>query len=128
MRNHDIASLVLRLTLAILMLFHGIHKLYGGIGPVESLLSEHGLPGWLGYGVFLGEVVAPVMIILGYYARVGAVLLALSMLTAILLTDGFFPIRLTAYGAPTIELLLLYMMMAVTLFFFGPGRYSLNRQ
>jgi len=128
MINRDISALIQRLTLGGLMLFHGIHKLIHGLGHVGNLLAHHGLPAWLGYGVFLGEIVAPVLIILGYYARTGAVVLALSMLTAILLTDGFYPIKLTAYGAPTIELLLLYMLMAVSLFFSGPGRYALNRK
>jgi len=128
MINPNLSVLLLRLTLGILMLFHGIHKIIIGLGFVQKLLLDHGLPAWLGYGVYLGEVVAPLLIIAGFYARAGAAVLALSMLTAILLTDGFFPIRLTQYGAPTIELLLIYMMMAVALVFSGPGKYALNRR
>jgi len=126
-KNDDVARLLLRLGFGILMLFHGIHKLIDGIGPVKSMLAAHGLPSWFGYGVFVGELIAPLMIILGLYARAGAVIVAGTMLVAIALTTGFFPLTLTPTGAPMFELPLLYLLAASALFFTGPGKYSINR-
>ena len=126
-RNDDIAKLVLRLGFGIMMLFHGIHKLIDGIAPVEAMLRAHGLPGWFGYGVFLGEVIAPLMIIVGLYARAAALGVVFTMLTAIALTTGFFPLELGKTGAPTFELPLLYLLAAVILFLGGPGKYGVNR-
>ena len=126
-KNDDVARLLLRLGFGILMLFHGIHKLIDGIGPIKSMLAAHGLPGWFGYGVFVGEVVAPLMVILGLYARAGALIIAFNMLVAIALTTGFFPLTLTPTGAPMFELPLLYLLAAVVLFLTGPGKYGVNR-
>jgi len=126
-RNDDLARLLLRLSIGTLMLFHGVHKLLHGISPIQGMLQAHGLPGWLGYGVFVGEVIAPVMIILGFYARIGAALMAVNMVVAVALLGGLFPLQLTKTGGPLSEMALLYLFAALALFFSGPGRYSINR-
>ena len=126
-RNDDIARLVLRLGFGILLLFHGVHKLIHGAGFIQNMLQLHGLPGWFAYGVFIGEIVAPLMIVLGFYTRVAALVVAFNMLTAIALTTGFFPLKLTSTGAPMFELPLLYLLAAIILFLAGPGRYGINR-
>ncbi|WP_345990065.1 DoxX family protein [Sulfurimonas sp. HSL1-2] len=127
LRNDDLARLLLRLSVGILMLFHGVHKLLHGISHIQGMMQAHGLPGWLGYGVFVGEVVAPVMIILGFYARIGAALMAVNMMVAVALLGGLFPLQLTKTGGPVSEMALLYLFAALALFFSGPGRYSINR-
>ncbi|WP_345986415.1 DoxX family protein [Sulfurimonas sp. HSL-1656] len=126
-RNDDLARLLLRLSIGILMLFHGVHKLLHGISHIQGMLQAHGVPGWLGYGVFVGEVIAPVMIILGFYARIGAALMAVNMIVAVALLGGLFPLQLTKTGGPVSEMALLYLFAALALFFSGPGRYGINR-
>ncbi|MHC3994134.1 DoxX family protein [Thiomicrolovo sp. ZZH C-3] len=126
-RNDDLARLLLRLSIGTLMLFHGVHKLLHGIAPIQGMLHAHGLPGWFGYGVFVGEVIAPVMIILGFYARIGAALMAVNMMLAVALLGGLFPLQLTKTGGPVSEMALLYLFAALALFFSGPGKYSINR-
>jgi len=126
-RNDDLARLLLRIAVGSLMLFHGVHKLLHGIAPIQAMLQTHGLPGWFGYGVFIGEVIAPVLILLGYYARIGAALMAVNMLVALALVGGLYPLQLTATGAPGSETALLYLFAALALLFSGPGRYGINR-
>ncbi|MGW8187840.1 MAG: DoxX family protein [Desulfobacterales bacterium] len=123
----DIGKLLLRVSV-LLMLFHGLHKLMYGLAPIEGMLSSHGLPAWLAYGAYAGEIVAPVFIIMGFYARAASFVLALNMFVAILLIGGFFPLHLTKTGGPTIELALLYLLISVTIFLAGPGKYSVNRR
>ncbi len=41
--NNDIARLILRMTLGILMLFHGFYKVIHGIGGVEAMLHASSL-------------------------------------------------------------------------------------
>jgi putative oxidoreductase len=126
-RNDDIARLVLRLGFGFSLLLHGIHKLVYGIAPVQAMLHAHGLPGWFGYGVFIGEVIAPIMIIFAFYARGAALIVIFNMLTAIALTTGFSPMELTQTGALPFELPLLYLLAAAVLFLSGPGKYGVNR-
>jgi len=127
-RNDDIARLLLRLGFGILLMFHGMHKLISGIAPIQGMLQSHGLPAWFGYAVFIGEIIAPIFIILGFYSRIAALIMAFNMLVAISLTTGFFPVHLTKSGAPMFELPLLYFLAAVILFFAGPGKYAINRK
>ncbi|MGE0559869.1 MAG: DoxX family membrane protein, partial [Burkholderiales bacterium] len=56
--SDDIGKLVLRLTLGILMLLHGIAKLRFGVRGSEGMVVSHGLPAFFAYGVFDGEVIA----------------------------------------------------------------------
>lgn len=123
----DIAKLLLRLSV-LFMLFHGIHKLRYGIAHIEHLLSIHGLPVWMAWGVYAGEIIAPVLIAAGYYARIASLVLAFNMIMAIMLTGGFYPLSLTKNGGPTIELALFYLIIAVSIVLMGPGKYSINRK
>src|SRR5690606_18181180 len=71
----DLAKLLLRLVLGVLILFHGWAKLRHGIGGIEAMLAVRGLPSFLAWGVYLGEVVAPLLLILGVYTRLAAALI-----------------------------------------------------
>jgi len=65
LQSDDAGKLVLRLTLGILILLHGIAKLMdpGGLAGISGMLAAKGLPAFIAYGVYIGEVVAPAMII-----------------------------------------------------------------
>ncbi len=43
----DLGKLLLRLAVGGLMLFHGLHKLFGGVGFISGMLVEKGLPGFI---------------------------------------------------------------------------------
>ena len=55
MQNADLGKLILRLTLGLLLLLHGIAKLESGVGWISGSLQGYGLQGFLAYGVFIGE-------------------------------------------------------------------------
>lgn len=122
----DIGKLILRAYIGLAMLGHGIPKILGGIGGVEGLLANQGLPGLLAYGVYVGEVVAPIMLILGLYARIGGVLIVINMLFAIALahTDEIF--ALTERGAWALELQGFYLFGGLAVALIGAGRYALR--
>lgn len=125
LQNNDIAKLLLRVSLGVLILFHGIHKLIHGIDGVEAMVSDAGLPGFLGYGVYIGELIAPIFIILGLYARIASLVLGFNMLMAIYLAYGF-SFSLAKYGGVSFETPLLFFIMSILVFLFGSGRYSVN--
>lgn len=124
--NADLGKLIVRLTLGGLMLFHGIAKLFGGIGGIEGMLASYGIPGIFGYGVFIGELVAPIMVILGYYTRIGALLIVFNMLVAIALAHGGELMALGRSGGWALELQGFFLFIALALVFLGPGRYKLK--
>ena len=122
--NVDLAALLLRLTLGGFLLFHGWHKIHSGIGFILSMLSEQGVPSFIGYGIYLGEVVAPILIILGICCRLSAIMVIGTMFVAWLLVDIGNTFHLNDVGAWAIEDLVFYVMMAVVLLFLGSGKYS----
>src|SRR5690606_1629829 len=60
--QNDLGRLLLRVTLGVLVLLHGIAKLNGGLSGIVGMVDAQGLPGVLGYAVIIGEVVAPLML------------------------------------------------------------------
>jgi len=124
-QNPDIAKLLLRVSLGVLILFHGIHKVIYGIGGVKSMVVSAGLPEFLAYGVYVGELIAPIFIILGLYARVAATVLTFNMLSAIYLAYGF-SLTLSKVGGLSWETPLLYLIMSVLVILLGSGKYAVN--
>lgn len=126
--QHDIAKLLLRITLGVLILFHGLAKLNGGMGGIVHMVQAHGLPGALGYGVLLGEVIGPLMLIAGFHARVGAVLVFINMVVAILLVHMGQIGSFNDQGGWALELQAMYLVSALALALLGPGRFSVNER
>lgn len=124
--QQDLGKLILRIALGVLVLLHGIAKLTGGIGPIQGMVRAQGLPGELGYAVLIGEVLAPLMVIAGLHARIGAVLVAVNMLVAVYLVHMRELGQFTAQGGWALELQGMFMAAAVAIALLGPGRYSIN--
>ncbi len=122
----DLARLLLRLTLGFLLLFHGLSKLIHGVGPIEGLVTAHGLPAALAWGVFIGEIVAPIMLIIGYQTRVGATLVIINMIFAIVLAHSHELLALKSNGGWALELQALFLMNAVVILLIGPGRHRMH--
>ncbi len=127
--NESTGKLILRITLGLLVLLHGIHKLIGGIDWLDGMLAAAGLPAFFKYGVYIGEVVAPLLVVSGYYARIGAWLIAVNMLFALGLAHTSQLLAIDAQsGALAIEKQYMYLFSAIALALIGPGRYAINQK
>src|SRR6478672_2953278 len=124
----DMGKLVLRIALGVMILLHGFAKLRNGVDPIEGMLAAHGLPTALAYGALVGEVVAPLMVLMGLYARIGALLIAVNMLFAIGLAHMAQLSQLNEQGGWALELQGMFLATAVALALFGPGRYAVNQR
>lgn len=122
----DRGKLLLRALLAILLLFHGTSKLIGGIGFVTGMLDKVGIPHAVGYLVYVGEVVAPFLMLVGLFTRAAALVVAVNMIVALLLvhTSQFFTLNST--GGWALELQAMYLGAAIVVALLGAGRYSLG--
>jgi putative oxidoreductase len=126
--TEDIGKLVLRLTLGILILLHGLAKITGGVSGISGMLQGAGLPGPLAYGAYVGEVLAPLLVIIGFYARIGALTIVVHMLFAIGLAHMNDLFALGRGGGWAIELQAFFLLTAVAVALIGPGRYAVNRK
>jgi len=123
----DTGKLLLRLTIGLLFLLHGIGKLQGGTDFVIGLLGKQGLPGELGYLVLIGEVLAPLLLIVGLWTRVAALLVAANMVVAVWLVHMKELFMLSSStGAYALELQALFFFGAIALALLGAGRFSLG--
>jgi len=124
--TEDAGKLLLRALLAILLLFHGVSKLIGGIGFITGMLDKVGLPHAFGYLVFVGEVAAPLLMLVGLFTRAAAAVVVVNMIVALLLvhTSQFFTLNQT--GGWALELQGMYLGAAVAVALLGAGRYSIG--
>ena len=125
-KNTDAGVLLLRIVIGGILLFHGFSKLHD-ISFVKIQLTNNGLPTIWAYGTYLGELLAPILVILGYRSRVFSMLIAINCLTAIFLVhrSEAFVIDPTT-GAWAIENLALFIGGAITLCLTGGGKYALS--
>jgi len=122
----DAALLVLRLTLGILVLLHGLAKLPPPPAFIVQSLTTMGLPSVLAYGVYLGEIVGPILIIIGVWTRLGALLIVANMIVAVLMVHAGDLFSLTKQGGYQLELQAMYLFTAVALALTGAGRFSVG--
>lgn len=126
--NDDLAKLLLRVTIAVLMLFHGYAKVVSGVDGMMGMLEANGIPGFVAYGVYLGEVLAPLMLIFGIRVKMAAILIIGTMvfILAVPYADKVF--TLTKNGAWAIELHIFYIMTSISIFFLGARKYSFDKK
>lgn len=122
----DTGKLLFRLGFGVLFLLHGLHKVTNGIDGIQAMVVNANLPEFLAYGVYVGEVLAPLLIILGWHARIGAVLTAITMAFAIHLAHAHQLLDMTAHGGWQLELQGMFLLAGIAIALFGPGRFSLN--
>lgn len=125
--SENIAKLILRVMVGGMMLFHGIHKALNGIGFIKGMLKSQGLPEMLAYGVYAGEILAPIFLIIGWKSRVWAAVVAFNMITVLYLAHGGDLLSLGAHGAWAVELPMFYLLSAFAIVLLGSGKYAVMR-
>jgi putative oxidoreductase len=125
-RNIDVGLLIFRLTLGLLMLMHGVHKLIHGVDGIKGMLAGYGIPDFLAYGVHFGETLAALLMIIGWRTRLASIVFTGVMVVAFLMAhmNPFF--GLSKSGAWLHESIALFLFGGLGLFFSGGGKYALS--
>lgn len=124
--SQDTGKLLLRLALGLLILLHGISKIKGGPGFVVDVVTNAGWPPALAYLVYIGEVVAPILLIIGLFTRVAALIVAINMLFAFGLVHTSQLFLISKTGGWELELQGMYLVTAITVALLGAGRFSVG--
>ncbi|MGZ8259429.1 MAG: DoxX family protein [Caldimonas sp.] len=122
----DTALLILRLVLGITILLHGIAKLPPPPEAIMGMVAKAGLPSVLGWGVYIGEIVAPILLIVGVWTRLAAVVIAITMVVAVLLAHAGELVSIGPQGGYALELQAMFLFTAVALALSGAGRLSVG--
>lgn len=121
-KHSDLALLLLRVGVGIIFIISGWGKLTG-IEGVQGFFGNIGipLPGIMAWIVAIVEFFGGIMVLLGAYAKIPYLLLAIIMLVAI------FTVKLDqGFGASRLELMLLLASLA--LYLTGSGQYSVDHK
>jgi putative oxidoreductase len=122
----DVGRLILRLTVGALILLHGIGKLVGGIGFIVDTVGKAGLPAPFAYLVYIGELLAPILLIIGLWTRAAAIVVVIDIVVAVALVHLGQFFALNDGGGWSLELQGMYLFGALAVAFLGAGRYSLG--
>ncbi len=122
----DFGKLILRVTLGGLMLLHGIGKISSGAASIFGLMENTGLPPVLGYLVYVGEVLAPLLLIVGLWTRPAALIVAINMVVAVALVHSGQLFTLGKSGGWALELQGMYFFAAIAVALLGAGRLSVG--
>ncbi len=123
----NMGKLILRMMLGGMMLFHGIDKALHGISFIKGMLKVHNLPEVLVYGVYVGEILAPIFLIIGWQSRVWAGIIGINMAMAIYMTQMSSLLKLGSHGAWAVETPMFYLLSAMAIMFLGSGKYAVTR-
>lgn len=124
----DLGKLVLRVVVGGLMLPHGMAKFnQQAVEKLGGMLTANGLPEVLVYGVYVGEVLAPILMIIGYFTRPAAAIFALNMVVAVGLAHRADLVSFNPQsGGYALELQSLYLFGAVAIMLLGAGKFSIS--
>lgn len=117
----DFGVLLLRLGVGSMMLVHGIPKLMMLFsGNWAAFADPLGIGNFLSLLLCVGaEVGCSVLLFFGLFTRLAALLLIINMCVALFLVLG-----LSGWGGQ--ELAAIYLLIYLTLFYTGPGKFSLD--
>ncbi|GJG95491.1 DoxX family protein [Cupriavidus pauculus] len=124
--TQDLGKAILRIVLGALILVHGISKLMSGPGFVMQVVAQAGLPSFVAYGVYIGEIVAPILLIIGLWTRAAALVVAINMLFAFALVHAKQLGEMAPTGGWALELQGMYLAAALAVALFGAGRMSVG--
>lgn len=122
----DVGKLVVRVMLGGLILFHGVDKILHGIEWMQRPLAALHLPFFIAYGVYLGEVVAPMFVLVGAFTRIAAATICVNMIMALTLEAGRLLFTIQSTGGWGVELEAFFLLSAVAVAISGPGGLSLS--
>ena len=126
LKSNDLGIFIIRVTVGLLLLPHGISKLINGIDFLGDLLSKVSLPPVMRYGVFIGEIIAPILLVIGYRTRIAALFVAFNMFMTVYLAHRELAFTIKSSGSWAIELNALFFFGALALFFTGGGKYCVS--
>lgn len=124
-RLQPLALLVMRLALGVIMIAHGYQKVFRNLRPFVHMVGSMGLPQWLGYVAAFTELLAGLLILVGFFTRPAAFALCVDLAVAIWKVHW----RNGLMGSPDhpgFEFPLAVAALAFALIFYGAGAISID--
>jgi len=127
-KKNDLGLLMIRFVIAVPMLLYGVGKLLHGVDFIKVMLANVGIPSFVAYGVYAGEIIAPLLIIVGFRTRIAGLIFAMNCFTIILLSQTKNILCLNEHGGWALELLGIYLVVSMALYFTGAGKFAVSKK
>jgi putative oxidoreductase len=126
--SNNVGKLLLRVTVGGLLLMHGVDKIMHPeyVAGIKDAVAKHNLPESMAYGVYVGEVLASSLVLIGLITRVAAVVVAINMGVAVWLAHMNILWTMKEGGGWAVELQAFYFLCALCILFLGPGQFSFD--
>jgi putative oxidoreductase len=109
-----------------MLLMHGLYKLINGFDGITAVVTVNNWPHWIAYGVLIGEILAPALILIGIMTRIAAVVIVINMAVAVYLAHAHQLLQLSKTGGWMLELQGMFFFCALAIALLGAGKYSLG--
>lgn len=133
--DDSLTAFIVRVTVALVILPHGMQKLFGlfggyGFKATMNFFTSSGTPAILAFLVILTESIGALLILFGFTTRLWAAMLTIIMLVASNMhsANGFFMNWTGAQKGEGFEYHLLVIGICIALLIKGAGRWSVDRQ
>jgi putative oxidoreductase len=123
----DLGKLILRFSVGGMLLLHGLWKLMNGIGFVQQQVDKAGLPAFVSYFVYVGEIAAPILLIAGILTRPAGFIIALDLAGAIFLGRRNEIATLGGGGSWAIEVEMVFLLGGLAIACLGAGGLALSK-
>jgi putative oxidoreductase len=123
----DLGKLILRFSVGGMLLLHGLWKLTNGVSFVQQQVEKAGLPAFISYGVYVGEIVAPILLFAGILTRPAGLIIALDLAGAIFLARRNDIATLGGGGGWAIEVEMMFLLGGLAIACLGAGRLALGK-
>ncbi len=97
-----------------------------GVGFISAMLESHGVPGAVAYLAYVGEILAPLLIIVGFYTRPAACIIAINLVAAVWMVHSTQVLSIGKNGGLVLELEYIYLFTAIAIALLGAGRFSVG--
>jgi putative oxidoreductase len=124
-RLQPLALLVMRLSLGVIMVVHGYHKVFGGLHHHAQVVAGLGLPAWLGYVSSFTELLGGLLLLAGLFTRAAAFAVCIDLVVAIWKVH-FHNGLIGSPDHPGYEFALSVAALAFALIFFGGGPIAID--
>ncbi|VEG73011.1 DoxX [[Pasteurella] aerogenes] len=124
----DLAKLVLRVVFGGMFLLYGIANATNdrSFGFIVSLMEKASLPGFFAYGVYLGQILAPILIIIGLFTRISAFVAMMTCVMIIGLAHAHEIFSLNKFGGWAIESPADFLFAYLAIMLWGSGKYAVK--
>lgn len=124
-RLQPLALLLMRISLGVIMVAHGYHKVFGGLHRHAQMVASMGIPSWLGYVSAFTEFLGGLFILAGFFTRPAAFAVCINLSVAIAKVHWHNGL-LGGPDHPGYEFPLAAATLAFALIFFGGGPIAID--